>query len=108
MSEPRALSARWTYLFVYDPEEIGPGAAVRAFLDSRREIVNWHRVFPNGYLLVSDALAVRLTELFLAFTGKRGRFIILDVGPGTDVGGWLPKRYWDQIHKPKAVWEWEE
>jgi hypothetical protein len=84
-------------------ENLGPAERVRDFIDSRKEITNWHRWLPNSFFLVSELPATKLTDLFRTYTKDKGHFIILDTA--TDRDGWLPRRAWKLMRYPRAVGE---
>lgn len=95
---------KWTYLLVYN-DACGTYEQVKRFIDSQESILNWHRVLPHSFILVSDKTATHLTEIFKQLTnGKNAaRFLILDTN--TDRNGWLPRRSWELMKKPRA---WNE
>ncbi|AFY61400.1 hypothetical protein Syn6312_2285 [Synechococcus sp. PCC 6312] len=94
---------RYAYLLVFDTV-IGSLQEVSKFLDKREDIFqNWMTVLPNSFFVISDKSAKELSEVFRTFTNDQGSFIILDVK--TDRNGWLPKKAWEFVRKPKAIWE---
>jgi hypothetical protein len=94
------MTALWTYLLVYN-DEFGTLEEVRAFINSRPEIVNWFYCMPNSYFLVSGLTATYLAEVFRRHSGGKGRFILVDTA--TDRDGWLPQQAWDLMMKPQPV-----
>ncbi len=93
---------RYAYILVYN-DEVGTKDAVRSFIDSRPEILNWYTCLPNAFFIVSELTATQLQEIFRTFTKDKGRFIIADLA--TDRNGWLPQKAWEFIRNPKAVEE---
>jgi hypothetical protein len=93
---------RYAYLLVFD-DAAGTMNAVRSFIDSRPEILNWYTCMPNTFFMVSELPAADLTKLFREFTKDQGRFIIVDLA--TDRNGWLPSKAWEFIRNPKAASE---
>ena len=93
---------RWAYVLVYD-DNVGTRDEVKAFLDSRPEILNWASCMPHAFFLVSDKTATTLQQLISTFNKNGGNFIILDAK--TDRNGWLPRKYWDFLNFPKGVGE---
>ncbi len=91
---------KWAYLFVYD-DKVGTRDEIKAFLDSRPEILNWAYCMPHSFFLVSNRTASGIRELISSFNKNGGRFIIVDVK--TDRDGWLPRSYWDWLSNPKGV-----
>ena len=88
-----------TYLLVYGHP--ASASAVKRFLDSRAEIVNWYTCLPNSFFLVTALSAKQVAALFRTFTEDRGRFIV--VNAQDERGGWMPRAAWDMIAKPAPV-----
>jgi hypothetical protein len=102
-SKPLAARKKYAYLLVFD-SAIGSLEVVSKFLDSREDVFyNWITILPNSFFVISDKSASELTTVFREFTQDKGRFIILDVE--TDRNGWLPKKTWEFLNDPKAIWQ---
>ena len=86
-----------TYLLVHTASAATP-EAVRRFLDSQAEIVNWYTCLQNAYFVVTPLTVEQVVERFRAYSGGRGRFVVLDAQ--VERGGLLPRAAWDVIAKP--------
>lgn len=94
---------RYAYLLVFDAT-VGTLEEVSRFLDKREDVFqNWMTILPSSFFVISDRSATELSDVFRTFTKNKARFIILDVD--TDRNGWLPKKAWNFVKNPKAVWE---
>ena len=93
---------RWAYVLIFD-DAVGTRDQILEFLNTRSEVLNWYTCLPNAVFLVSDTTAGQLQKVMLEFTRGNGRFLILDTK--TDKNGWLPKRAWDFLNNPRAVFE---
>ncbi len=98
-----AAKKKYAYLLVFD-SAIGSLEEVSKFLDFREDVFyNWITILPNSFFVISDKSASELTTVFREFTQDTGKFIILDVE--TDRNGWLPKKTWEFLNDPKAIWQ---
>ncbi len=94
---------RWAYILVFD-DGLGTRKEIQDFLNTRSEVLNWYACMTNAIFIVSDKTATTLQRIISEFNANKGaNFIILDVA--TDRQGWLPKKAWEFISKPKATWE---
>ncbi|SRR6266487_1471820 len=93
---------RWSYILVFD-DGLGTRQEIQNFLDTRPEILNWYACMSNAIFIVSDKTASNVREVISAFNKNGANFIILDAN--TDKNGWLPRKAWDFLNKPKAVGE---
>ena len=93
---------RYTYLLAYDTF-LGPHSRVKEFMNGQKEVLNWYYCIPNTLFVVTELTADGLANLFLKYTRKKGKFIILDTA--TDRSGWLSRKFWDLMKTPKAAGE---
>lgn len=87
-----ANTGPWNYILVWS-KSVGSRDAVKEFIDSRDEILNWYICMSNAIFIRSKLTADGLQKMFRQFTEDEGRFIVLDCD--TDRNGWLPQKAWD-------------
>ena len=83
------------YLLVYSTR-LGTRDEVKACLNSMPKVLTWRTDLPSSFYIISPAeTANELTDLIVECMGKRGRFIIVELGPSlTSVQGWLTGDTW--------------
>jgi len=80
-------------------------AQITAFLDTRREVLNWFGILSNTILIVSRSNAPTLSNLVHSQFPTMW-FLITELDPST-IDGYLPDQAWDFITKPKSSGRWE-
>lgn len=92
----------WAYLLVYSTD-FGPQEDVQQMLDVHPHVLNWYRCLPNCFFFVSDWTASTIASSFRETYHRQGRFFVVDVS--LDSNGWLPKRAWSFMRKPRRAGE---
>ena len=92
------------YVLVFN-DYMGTQESVTAFLDSRKEVLNWCTVVPHSILIVSEKSLADLTQLFS--TTYPGRYFLLSEIQGFTSNGILQKSVWDFINNPKSSGRWQ-
>lgn len=82
---------RRSYLFVYS-DATGGKDAIRAWLNSEPDVIHWRTDMPHSFYLISEADAATLSQSFMAFNGKKGRYLIIEAGDNRQ--GLLPSDSW--------------
>lgn len=88
------------YLFLYN-DEIGSREDLTDFIDGQSTILNWKYELPNCFYLVSEKSAQELSELVRGYSGKRGRFLIMECS--TNRQGLLDPDTWKFLREKKKV-----
>lgn len=88
------------YIFLYN-SEVGTREQVKEFIDSRPEIVNWKYELPNSFYLISPKSAQELSAIIRSFTGKKGRFLVMECSANRQ--GWLDPATWTFLQEKKGV-----
>ncbi len=91
------------YILLYN-DLMGTKQSVTAFLDSKREILNWATVTHHSVLIVSEKNVNELIQIFQnAFPGC---YFLLSEIDGRTSNGFLPSWLWDFINNPKSSGRW--
>lgn len=91
----------YSYVLIFS-ESFGTAEEVRELLDGHPNVYNWYYCLPNAIFFVSDLTATQASDSFRASRlPKTGHFLILDTK--TDRNGWLPKKAWEFMRKPRGV-----
>jgi hypothetical protein len=90
----------WSYLLVHSAR-FGEPDDVRDMLDADAKILNWVRVAPYAFLIVSRLSATSLADRFRDQHLREGHFLLLDTA--TDRNGWLPRDTWRLMRNPRPV-----
>jgi hypothetical protein len=75
------------------------------FLDTRREVLNWYRVFPGTVLITSRADLAALTGV-IHVSNPWLWFTISEIDTAR-VNGFTNPQVWDFINNPKSSGRWE-
>jgi hypothetical protein len=91
---------RKAYLFIFS-DGIGGKDVVRAWANQENAVLHWRTDMPNSFYIISEESATYLSNSFLQFNGKKGRFLIIEVSENRQ--GILPKETWYLLrHKKRA------
>ncbi len=95
---------RRAYILVYS-ESTGGHETIRAWANKESKVLHWRYDMPNSLYLISETGANELARSLRAFTGDRGRFLIMEASDNRQ--GWLPSETWHLLrhkeHKPKRA-----
>jgi hypothetical protein len=86
------------YLITHN-DFIIPDVSLRAFLDTRSEILNWYRPFIGAIIVVSQHNQTYMANMLLKQYPQK-QFIITEMNAGTS-DGQLFQPAWDFIRSPK-------
>lgn len=93
---------RKAYVFLYS-DGTGGREAIRAWVNQDSDVLHWRYDMPHSFYIISEKTAAELSESFLNFNGRKGRFLIVEVSDNRQ--GILPKDTWHllrhKVRKPK-------
>ena len=93
---------RKAYIFIFNGSISKD--SVKAWADAEPAVLHWRTDMPNTFYLISEKEASDLSESFLAFNGRAGRFLISEAS--TNRQGILPSATWyllrNKQRKPEA------
>lgn len=92
------------YIFAYN-DFMGTAQSVTAFLDSKKEVLNWCTFVSHSVLIVSERSLLELTQIIS--TAFPGRYFFLSEIHGSTSNGYLPSWTWDFINTPKSSGRWQ-
>jgi hypothetical protein len=90
---------RSVYLLVYN-RGFGSREEVKAFLDSRPEIITWRTELPNSFYLISEKKATELADIIRQTRGDDGKFLITQIAKNRQ--GWLSPDSWAFMRQEKT------
>ena len=82
---------RKAYLLIFS-DATGGKAAVREWLNAEDLVVHWRTDLPNMFYVISEGSANDLSQSLSGHIGRKGRFLIAEVGENRQ--GLLPKETW--------------
>jgi len=82
---------RKAYLLIFS-DAIGGKPAIREWLNAENAVIHWRTDLPNAFYVISEASASELSQSLLNHIGKKGRYLIAEVGDNRQ--GLLPKETW--------------
>ena len=86
------------YLLVYSNTALGTREQVKTCLEQLPQVLRWRTDLPNSFYLISQAdKANEIVDALAACMGKRGRFILAELGP--NVQGWLVPETWSFLKR---------
>jgi len=93
---------RKSYLFVYSGL-LGDRERLKAILNSLPQVLLWRYDLPSAFYIVSESSADEIARAIRQAVGKKGRFIVTELGPNKQ--GWLTPESWyiinNKTRKPK-------
>lgn len=92
------------YLFLFN-DLMGSQKSVQAFLDTKKEILNWYSILPHSLILVSKHDAKELSTII--HTVFPNQFFLVSEISGLTSNGWLQEKDWDFINNPKSSGRWD-
>ena len=90
------------YLLVYS-NACGSRDQIKAWAGTKPLVKTWRYDLPNAFYIVSDASANDLMQSLMNFIGRKGRFIITEIGSNRN--GLLPTDTWEFFKKHKMMEE---
>lgn len=78
---------------------------VTAFLDTRREVLNWYMAMPGLIMVVSRSDLLALTGIIHAGLPWM-HFVLNEIHPES-VNGFIGRGVWDFINNPQSSGRWE-
>lgn len=87
------------YIFIYS-DGTGGRDAIKKWVNEEPMVLHWRYDMPHSFYLISENLASELSNSFLNFNGKKGRFLIVETSENRQ--GLLPSDTWYLLrHKRK-------
>ena len=87
---------RKAYLLVFS-ELVGGKMAIRNWLNSEPKVIHWRTDLPHSFYVISEASAAELSQSLINFNGKKGRYLIAEIGDNRQ--GLLPKDTWNLLRE---------
>ena len=79
------------YLFIYS-DGVGGREAIRAWANKEPSVLHWRYDMPHAFYIISEESAAALSDSFITWNGKTGRFLIVEVSDNRQ--GLLPRATW--------------
>jgi hypothetical protein len=89
---------RKAYLFVFS-DGVGGKDAIRSWANEEPAVIHWRTDMPHSFYIVSEKSAAELSQSFLSFNGKKGRYMIVEVSDNRQ--GLLPSETWYLLRNKK-------
>jgi len=90
------------YIFIYS-DGTGGRETIKAWANQEPAVLHWRYDMPHTLYLISEEDASELSDSFINFNGKKGRFMIVEASDNRQ--GLLPSETWyllrNKQQKPK-------
>ena len=85
------------YLFIFSDSI--EKEAIREWANTDPAVLHWRTDMPHSFYIISGQDAAELSDSFIAFNGKKGRFLIAEVSDNRQ--GLLPSETWYILRNKK-------
>ena len=89
---------RKAYVLIYS-DGTGGRETIRAWVNQEPLVLHWRYDMPHSFYLISEGSAAELSKSLRAYTGERGRFLIVEASENRY--GWLPSETWYLLQNKK-------
>ncbi|HKU73596.1 MAG TPA: hypothetical protein VJR02_06735 [Pyrinomonadaceae bacterium] len=92
------------YLLVYSGSALGTKEQIKNCLNQIPQVISWRTDLPSAFYILSQyQTANEVADGLTTCLGKKGRFLIVQITPDTNLQGWLPPDTWHFLNRKTAA-----